>query len=276
VIGLAYSVRDPAGKGIAEYLVKELKLRKSSVCRCSEACLEGDLIVLAGFNEDVIYFDFLESRLPSDIDFYIVLSRHSSEAGVRSYTVHATGNFSSDTSHGGRPRELGIAFPSAEWFILRSLNSLSLDFKRRDEYEVSYEATHHGPTSLAKPVFFVEIGSSINEWADPVNHAVVGEAVKSLISAYPPSIHCTPVIGIGGGHYPRKHTEVSLRENLCYGHIASKHALNYLDIELLYAMIKRTRERIDGVVVEKKSTRYEHRLLVEGFSKEVGINLKYI
>lgn len=277
MIGLVYSVNDPAGRGIADYIVKELGLREARVCGGSTRCFIGESVLLAGFDEDVVYLDFLDEVLPSELRFYVVLSRHSSEAGVKSYTVHTPGNFSKQALHGGRPRELGIAFPSVKWFLLRALNKLATDFAKRNEYEVSYEATHHGPTSLSKPIVFIEIGSTINEWTDPANHAVLGEAVSCLLQAYPRIPECAPVIGIGGGHYARKHTEISMAEKTCYGHIASKHALDHLDIELLQAMILRTKERVKGVVIEKKSTRREHRLLVEEFLKSTtDIILRYV
>lgn len=276
MIGVVYSVIDPAGKGVADYLVKELGLRELSVCAGSKMCLFGDSFILAGFSEDVIYFDFLDSKLPNNIEFYVVISRHFSEMGTKSYTVHTPGNFTDSALYGGRSRELGIAFPSVKWFLLRTLNKLALEFKKKDEYEVSYEATHHGPTNLMKPIVFIEIGSRASEWMDPINHTIVGEAVKALIRTYPFFPECTPVIGIGGGHYPRKHTELSLRESLCYGHIASKHVLEYLDIELLHAMVKRSRDSVKGIIVEKKSTKHRHRALVENFSQMTRLSLRYI
>ena len=34
------------------------------------------------------------------------------------------------------------------------------------DYEITIEATHHGPTSLKKPLLFIEIGSTEKQWAD--------------------------------------------------------------------------------------------------------------
>lgn len=276
MIGIVYSVKDPAGTGIARYLVDNLKPRESSICRGSKACFHGENYVLAGFNEDVIFFDFLDERLPSEIEFYLVLSRHSSEAGVKSYTVHATGNFTDEVLAGGRPRELGIAHPLVERLLLTSLYKLSREEHERTEYEVSYEATHHGPTNLSKPIVFIEIGSGAMEWNDALNHVVIGESVKLLIDKYPSLPNCNICIGIGGGHYPRKHTEMALKEDYCYGHIASKHVIDYLDESILKLMTKKTRGDVKHVVVEKKSTRREHRELIEEFSRGNNMSLKYV
>src|SRR5208337_602698 len=46
-------------------------------------------------------------------------------------------------------------------------------------YRVSYEVTHHGPTSLSIPLFFDETASTEKEWGDPVAGRAVAEAVLS-------------------------------------------------------------------------------------------------
>jgi len=275
VIGLVYSTRDPAGSGIASYIISALKPSTSTLCISAEECYRGENFVLAGFREDVIYFDFLDKKISLSVDFYIVLSRHSSEAGVKSYTVHATGNFSNEALYGGRPRELGIAHPVVAYRLLRGLKNISTRLNRVD-YEVSYEATHHGPTSLSKPLVFIEIGSSYSEWVDPVNHAVIGSTLVEFLSEYPNLPECTVSIGIGGGHYPRKFTEIALSENTCFGHIMPKYALAYLDFEILDKMYTRTAVKPVQVVVEKKSTRREHRELVEKYSEMRKLPCKWI
>lgn len=275
MIGIVYSTRDPAGSGVADYIAREMKPREVSICRNAYTCLQGDNFTLTGFHEDVLDFNFLDERLPLSIEFYVILSRHSSIAGVKSYTVHTTGNFTYEYSHGANPRELGIAYPSIMWFLLRSLHRYSIELSRVD-YEVSYEASHHGPTSLSKPIVFIEIGSGIDEWRDLVNHEVIGRSIISLVEVYPGHISCIPVIGIGGGHYPQKHTELALRNDICYGHIASKHVLDYVDEEILNLMINRSYEKPIELVVEKKSTRREHRELVEQFSRVSSLKIRYI
>jgi D-aminoacyl-tRNA deacylase len=276
MLGIVYSVKDPAGSGIAKYLLSELKPVESNVCRGSITCFTGDTFVLGGFSEDVIFFDFLDERLPQNIEFYLVLSRHSSESRIKSYTVHATGNFSDEALAGGRPRELGIAHPLVEWFLLRALYKLSRDFPGRSNYEVSYEATHHGPTNLSKPVVFIEIGSSLEEWVDSMNHSVIGESVKLLINAYSSIPSCRVCIGVGGGHYPRKHTELALNQDYCYGHIASKHVLDYINMETLMKMKEKTCGEVNYVIVEKKGTRLEQRKLIENYARANNLTLKYI
>jgi len=260
---------------VALYLLSRLKAHTSTLCSGAEECFEGENFILAGFGEDIIHFDFLDERVPADAELYIMLSRHSSEAGVKSYTVHSTGNFSEEALYGGRPRELGIAHPLVAFMLLRGLKNSSLRFNRV-VYEVSYEATHHGPTSLNKPVVFIEIGSSASEWIDPVNHAIIGDTVIEFLREYPNLPECVVSIGIGGGHYPRKFTEIALNENVCFGHIMPKYALAHLSPDVLDKMLTRTAVKPVQVVVERKSTRREHRELVEKYAETRKLTLKYV
>lgn len=276
MLAVVHSTRDPAGTGIVKFILDTLGINGRCVCPGCAYCFESDQVLVAGFNEDVIQFDFLDTSLPCKVDFYVVASRHSSEAGVKSYTVHFTGNYGTEALFGGRPMELGIAHPQVGWFLINSLKRVAVQTQKAEEYEVSYEATHHGPTSLSKPLVFVEIGSTIEEWRDSANHAVVGTAIYELLLNYKKLPECVSVIGVGGGHYPRKHTEVALTTNKCYGHIIPKYSLQYLSEAVLELMFKRTLSPPQEIVVEKKGTRLEHRNLIEEFAKKKNVKVAYI
>ncbi len=275
MIGLVYSVNDPAGKGIAEYIIEMLKPDKTDKCINAETCYIGDNYILAGFREDTIEFEFLDHRLPENISMYVVLSRHSSAKKIKSYTVHHTGNFGPEAPFGGKPRSLSIANPRASHKQLILLKKYAEQYGRVKEYDVSYEATHHGPTEVKKPLNFIEIGSSIDEWRDPVNHRVVGDTVIDFLREGVSS-DCIVVIGFGGGHYPRKHTKMAFTRNYCYGHIMAKYALHHLSREIIGLMIEKTYPRPIKLVVEKKGTRREHRMIIEEYADENNIEIEYI
>lgn len=270
---IVFSINDPAGKGVAEKLIELMNFDKCSECISAEECYCIDNIVLAGFREDVIYFDFLDYRLPK-VDKVIVLSRHSSTAKVKSYTVHHTGNPGDQALYGGKPRSLAIAAPTVSHRLLLLLKKYAEEFKRINEYEVSYEATHHGPTEVNKPISFIEIGSSIDEWRDPVNHNVLAHTITEFFEVG--ESVCTPAIGIGGGHYPRKHTKQAFQNNICYGHIFAKYAIPYLDKYILEKAYTRSDPRPTVIVVEKKSTRREHRMFIEEYCSSKKLKLAYI
>ncbi len=272
--GIVYSVNDPAGKGVAGKLIEILGFRECSICRDAVTCYCGENYVLAGFKEDVIYFDFLDQRLPGEVTHYIVLSRHSSARKVKSYTVHHTGNPGPEAPYGGKPRSLAVASPCVTYTLLLLLRKYAVEYGRLGEYEVSYEATHHGPTEANKPLTFIEIGSTLEEWVDGINHLVLANAVMELLNKG--LVKCKPVLGIGGGHYPRKHTRKAFEDGYCYGHIFAKYALQYLDKEILHQAIKRSEPAPQAIVVEKKGTRREHRVLIEGFASSHGLVVEYI
>ncbi len=273
VFGIAYSTMDPAGAGIAEALLKLLGSRKCGACRGAVECTCIDHGVMAGFHEEVIYFDFLEERLPANS--YIVLSRHSSSHGIKSYTVHHTGNMGSEALYGGKPFSLGVAYPEASLRLLKALRKAAEELGRLGLYEVCYEATHHGPTEVNKPLVFIEIGSVEDDWSNRVNHEVVALAVSELIAKGAIS-DCIPALGVGGGHYPKKHAEKALREGYCYGHIVAKHSLSNLSWEILEKASRRTSLQPVKIVVEKKGTKIEHRELLEAYAHYYNLSIDYI
>ena len=261
MIGLVYSTQDPAGVGIANYISELFNCEEVKVPRSVTAVYIKDLnAILASFNEDVIYFDFLDDVL--NVDFYIVLSRHSAESGIKSLTVHHTGNPYNRASFGGNPYELSIANPPLTKLLLVKLSELRSRYGLT-EFQVVYEATHHGPSSLKKPLTFIEIGSSVNEWRLPAAHRVVGDAVIDAIGEYlSTGVKCVGCVGFGGQHYSSTFTERALSTDECYGHIIPRYAINMLKSDKPEKMkyvfkqaILRNSVKIERVVVLKKLSR---------------------
>ena len=165
-----------------------------------------------------------------DADLLIFLSRHTSVNPVPVLTVHATGNFR-DAELGGRPRTLAPAAPAMMQATLRALARHC-----PGNYRVSYEITHHGPTGLTHPSFFVEIGSTEKEWADPVTGRAVAEAVLEA----EPLTNAVPLIGFGGTHYAVRETGISLATRGAFGHIAHTREIASLDEDMCRSMIEKS------------------------------------
>jgi len=262
---VAYSTLDVAGRGIATKLANLAGCRNTTVREIPEACIAeiGDSeVVIAGFNEDVLYFNFLDELL--EASYYVIVSRHSATSGIKSLTVHHTGNPSNKAEYGGRPRELAIANPPIAFSILKELSKLSISHRIEDT-EITYEVTHHGPTEVRKPLTFAEIGSSINEWSNELYQEVLAKAVYRAI-AEPQSI-CTSSVGIGGGHYAHQFTQRAFNQSECYGHIISRHAIKDLreSPELLESILRqaivRSSTQTRRIVLEGK---------VPGYVKQVA------
>ncbi len=279
---ITYSSIDPAGRGIAEALISNLSVRDVKFPRAIKSWyIEEINSYLVEFSEDVIYFDFLDEVFKDILDkveFYLILSRHSSAAQIKSLTTHHTGNPTEQALVGGRPYELSIANPPLAKALLKVM------VKVRDEYgledfRVTYEVTHHGPTNLKKPLTFVEIGSTEKEWTIREAHEAIATAVIEVLSKDIPT--CEATTGIGGPHYATIFTKRALESDECYGHIISRYALKELrDKEdmlrkIIRDAILKSVPRSSKVNVLKKVSRGV-RDTIESLAKELGLKVEYV
>jgi D-aminoacyl-tRNA deacylase len=255
---------DPAGLGIARYLLENYPFREAGVI--GEAPLyTWQEVGLTYTGRDIIYADHLDHHFTPET--YIFLSRHSSASGRPTLSSHFTGNFGPTADFGGRPRELAYTCPSLQReYMVRLVE----EARGLEEYEVVLEATHHGPTSLKRPLLFVEIGSSETEWRDPKAHRAVGEALIEALQGV------RPVEGVGvafgGTHYPQKFTELLVEGSYALGAIAAKYALPHLDEGMVGQMIDKAAEKVRlGVVDWKGLGPYKQRVLE--LIKEAGLEL---
>ncbi|MFH1014123.1 MAG: D-aminoacyl-tRNA deacylase, partial [Thermoplasmatota archaeon] len=149
----------------------------------------------------------------------IFLSRHRSKMGEPTLTVHPIGNYG-DAKFGGKPKTLIPAAPRMMTHLLRLIkkNIQTTDLK----YQVCYEVTHHGPF-LKIPALFVEVGSTEIQWQQKEPACLIASSLLELLAKYhyegeyPNDI---PVLlGIGGGHYAPRFTEVALVKKIAFGHM---------------------------------------------------------
>ncbi len=166
---------------------------------------------------------------PQDIEAVVFLSKHRAESGTRSLTVHPIGNFSS-ADLGGRP---GTLVPAASEAMTEALRCLA----RRAHglgFRVTFEATHHGPF-LVTPAFFYELGSGPADWANTTAAQALAEA---LLDVRPRAV---PVgIGVGGGHYVPRMTDVALARRIAFGHLVPSRAVESLDDAMLDRVLEAT------------------------------------
>ncbi len=192
----------------------------------------GDFL-MATINDEHLSHDGLDRELQESTDIepevMIFASRHKSASGLRSFTVHTPGNFSK-AEMGGRSGELVPSSPHYKTNALRNLKELAKNM----DHTVSYEATHHGPY-LETPAFYIEIGSDETCWVEEEAGRVIAEAILSIDQEKDPV-----AIGIGGGHYAPRHTDVALKNRLCFGHIIANYALESITEEMLAKAIDRT------------------------------------
>jgi len=234
---------------IAEKLVQNHGFKETERTFLGRPVFEHNGILLVHIDVDSIYATNLDKDF--QIDAIIFVSRHSSESGQRSLTVHTTGNSTESALYGGKPRTLA-------WVDPRRMKSALLTLKDKvqemglDEYTVSLEATHHGPTDMNAPVMFVEIGSSQEHWTD----SRAGEAVASAaFSAAATQLKWKPSVGFGGGHYSSKHTEVEINEEFAIGHILPKYFFDQFAPEIVELTFRRTVGGCSTALVDWKGMR---------------------
>ncbi len=200
-------------------------------------------------------------------EYYVFASRHSSASKERTLTVHVTGNLSGEARYGGRPNELAYCNAEAMKVALIELQKGKEELKL--DYRVSLEATHHGPTELQKPVLFVEVGSTDDEWNDD---DAVNLVAKAALKAAQNRARFDKAIGIGGSHYTPLHTKVVLEKELAIGHIIPSYSIPNLAKETLLQAVEKTGASF--AYLDWKGMKSEERSKIKELSAQIGLELK--
>ena len=257
------STTDLASRTLADAMVETQGFASTGVNLMGHPVYQKGSLLLARFEGMIVF--------PPDLDqyfnpqAYVFLSRHSAESGIASLTAHTTGNLSAEAKFGGAAKELSRADPG---LLKNYLVSLWLRRERVKGYEITMEATHHGPTSLQKPVLFVELGSSEKYWGDKKAASVVAEAVVESLAEK--KVWTKIALGFGGTHYPEKFTKLMLEGDFAFSFIAPKHALEYVDERMVGQMLQRTSGPVRYAVLDWKGLG-PHKEKILGLVKKFGL-----
>ena len=257
------STSDVASRTLAEALVEGQGFQSTGVELLGHQVFQKGSYLLARFENSIVFPPPLDEYFNPQA--YIFLSRHSAESGIASLTAHTTGNFSGEAKFGGSGGELGRADPS----LLK--NYLVALWKRRFSvggYQVTMEATHHGPTSLQKPVMFVELGSSQEHWGDKKAAAVAGEALMESLADR--TIWSKVAVGLGGTHYPEKFTKMLIEGEMAFAYVAPKHALEHVNERMIGHMLQRSIAPVRYAVLDWKGLG-RHKEKIVGLVKQFGL-----
>lgn len=175
-------------------------------------------------------------------------SVHSSSSAMPALTAHPIGNFT-DAMYGGRPEKVVPAAPAAMSAALRSMARNN----RLDGYSVCFEVTHHGPW-LETPTFFLEIGSAMEQWKDPR----AGEVQAKVLYDCVPGDGYLDLMGVGGGHYAPRFTELALSYKVNFGHMLPNYRMEGADDAALLRMLE------EGMEGTGSGTAYIHRKSMKG------------
>lgn len=198
---------------------------------------------------------------------YIFLSRHSAESGIASLTAHTVGNFGADAKLGGKPRELGRVNPD---LLKNYMIALSKRKELAGGYEVSIEATHHGPTGLAKPVLFVEIGASEKNWGDASAAGVVADSLMESLTER--KVWSRVALGFGGTHYPEKFRDLLVEGDLALSFVVPRYALENVDEKMMGEMLAKTSAPIRYAALDWKGLG-AHKEKISSLSEKFGLEV---
>ncbi len=225
------------------------------------------------FEDRILMQDDLDKRYSKaagvDILEVIFLSRHFAASGIPSLTLHVIGV--PGESPVGNIAEFGgikgqVVLPNqrfAAWF--RRMCQAGTEHGLIPEFDMTIETTHHGP-SLSAPTMFVEIGSSESHWdrrdaaeawADVISDGLGLDGSGGLgnwhnLSSEEKSA-AKIMLGLGGGHYAPRHTDVLRKTNCWAGHQLAGYSLE---------MEKPEHENYDPLTSELPQGQWRHSIKV--------------
>ncbi|MBC8495138.1 hypothetical protein H8D36_03225 [archaeon] len=230
-IAIVSSKEDEAGMNIQSFLKDLIKPKMGS-----------HEVSLQIYDKETIYLENLDEELGCDM--IIFATKHESKSGVHSLSVHTQGNWGK-AGLGGKPNDLGIS--PACWLkeAMKILEQKAIAL----HYEVIQEVTHHGP-SLSVPSFFIEIGSSVEEWNNPKAGKLLAETIVELLEMDVPTYKTA--VGIGGLHHTPSFKKIILNSDIALGHACPKYNLENLDKKMLIQAMKKTVPKAELVIIDWK------------------------
>ena len=214
------SDKDAASVNIVEHLLRLGKWEEAGKFEGAPVRRMGESFI-ATIPVHHLYYDDIDDKVEKALgtrpSLVIFASRHRSASNMRTLTVHPIGNFGK-AEMGGRDRTLVPSAPREMTMALKELVKRGADLK----YQISLEATHHGPY-LNTPTFYIEIGSDEEAWRETEPARVIAGAVFEVLTA---NATGDPIaVGIGGGHYVPRITDVAREKKIAFGHMLPSYAL---------------------------------------------------
>lgn len=261
------STEDKASMNIREHLLKSTRFKFSKTPLKWHENYLYQLESLEETKTSKLYLGLTDARLiflddlklnNFDIDLIIFASRHVSKTSRPSLLIHTTGNWNDDANFGGSPNDLS---KTSALLLKAGYESLLENTKsaRLSDFLIDIEVTHHGPTILDKPLIFMELGSSIQEWNNMAAAKVVSESIVDTVINYEIMSHQKNRIGLGfgGTHYAPNFSRILLNNDIALSFICPKYFIKDLDKSKINLMLKNTVEKVDCFVIDWKGINSE-------------------
>ena len=218
------SKKDPAGMNIIENL-------KKLNCQIPIHLVETE----------IIHTENIDKKF--DTDFIIFASKHQSQIPNKTLSIHSIGNFK-EAKYGGKSNTLSPASALLTKYFFQTLNK-----NNNLNYEVTLEATHHGPL-IETPSIFIEIGSTKSEWEDKKAGKLIAETIIESVNSFKKKSYKI-AIGIGGPHYCPSFNKIQLGDKFAISHIVPKYNLP-LTKNLIEQLINKTQEKLTHAIIDWK------------------------
>ncbi len=256
------------GRNIRKYLLENWDFKETDNLFDGTPIFEYKNIRLILSEKDVIFADHCDSF---KADLLIYGSRHQSAANKPSLLTHVTGNLGPDSSHGGNPFELSFASTQAIRESYLSLLEQQQKFDLKD-FDVTVEATHHGPTTMKTPLIFVEVGSTEVEYNNQKAIAAVAHTIMKICDLKGTK-KIEPSICFGGGHYATRFNELMEQSSIAIGHILPKYHKENLTTSIVEQMIEKTIEKLKYAVIDRSSINTTQIQIIDDVCSTQGIEV---
>ncbi len=215
-------------------------------------------IYMVTINEKTIIHENIEQEVKNQLNIEptqaIYISRHRSKSKKPTLTTHPIGNYG-EAKFGGKKNTLCLSAPRLMTQLLKTMNKNAEEDKL--PHQLCYEVTHHGPY-MSIPTLFAEVGSSLEEWKKQKPADTVARSIIELLQKYnyehelPTDIPVS--IGIGGGHYAPRFTDVALNKKAAFGHMIPTYHIksSKMHKQMIQEAIKKT-PNASGAYIHKKS-----------------------
>ena len=253
-----YSTRDPAGRLIAKNLTR----------MDPETFKEGNRLT----KTDASLLDSDELANSIRTDFLVFASKHKSESGKPSLTVHVPGNWNS-AEMGGKEMQISWSDPIRMKGLISALSRIAHEKCMEKETMVTMEVDHHGPLSRT-PCAFIEVGSTEKEWENERYSGAVAEAISAQERVLPELEVKKIAVGVGGGHYCPAFNKEEKGGNVAFAHIVPNYAAPNLEYETFIQAFERTTEEVEEVLIDWKGLKQQERTKITGYCERYGMEWK--
>jgi len=254
------STIDPASTNIKKSLLNQSTWDESGTFNSNTVYRHSTMkdVVIVTISDSKIRHEHLDKEVKEVLEIEpkqaIFISRHRSKTGEPTLTVHPIGNYGK-AEFGGKTKILPKTSPRLMTHLLRLLKKNTEQAKLY--HKVCFEVTHHGPY-IEIPTLFIEVGSNEEEWEKQEPAAVVAKSVLELLDSYRYegdfSDDIPVLLGVGGGHYAPRFTDVAFEKKAAFGHMIPMYQIDAgnIDDKMFEQALQKT-PNVKGAYIHRKS-----------------------